>query len=96
MPTPPAPKPGLPKSLEVFSSVDDPRRAHPTTLHKLTDIIALTIMATLGGASNWVENEAHGVLDVAMDEALNRSRVGNSAQNLAFVLKLVLNLLRAE
>jgi len=57
MPTPPTPKPGLPKSLEVFSSVDDPRRAHPTTLHKLTDIIALTIMATLGGASNWVEIE---------------------------------------
>lgn len=49
--------PQLPKSLEVFLSVDDPRREHPTTLHKLTDIIALTIMATLGGAANWVEIE---------------------------------------
>jgi len=57
MPTAPTPRSQLPKSLEVFSSVDDPRREHPTTLHKLTDIIALTIMATLGGAENWVEIE---------------------------------------
>ena len=38
----------------------------------------------------------HWVLDVAMDEDLNRSRVGNSAQNLALMRKLVLNLLRLE
>jgi predicted transposase YbfD/YdcC len=57
MPTPKAPKTPLPKSLKVFSAVDDPRRQHPTTLHKLSDIIGLTIMATLGGASNWVEIE---------------------------------------
>ena len=47
----------LPKSLRVFELVEDARRVHPTTLHKLMDIIAITIMATLCGASNWVEIE---------------------------------------
>ena len=47
----------LPKSLRVFESVDDPRRVHATTLHNLMDIIAITIMATLCGAANWVEIE---------------------------------------
>lgn len=51
------PKNELPKSLLVFASVDDPRRVHATTLHNLTDIIAITIMATLCGATNWVEIE---------------------------------------
>jgi predicted transposase YbfD/YdcC len=51
------PEKQIPKSLEVFAAVDDPRRVHPTTLHRLTDIIALTIMATLSGATNWAEVE---------------------------------------
>ena len=51
------PEQELPKSLRVFESVEDPRRVHATTLHNLTDIISITIMATLCGASNWVEIE---------------------------------------
>jgi len=51
------PEQELPKSLRVFESVEDPRRVHPTTLHNLTDIISITIMATLCGAANWVEIE---------------------------------------
>jgi len=47
----------LPKTLRVFELIDDPRRVHATTLHNLTDIIAITIMATLCGATNWVEIE---------------------------------------
>ena len=47
----------IPRSLAAFESVDDPRRVHSTTLHDLMDIIAITLMATLCGAANWVEIE---------------------------------------
>ena len=47
----------LPKSLEIFAEVEDPRRDHPTTQHKLLDIIGIVIMGTLCGATNWVEIE---------------------------------------
>lgn len=45
------------ESLKVFEPVDDPRRVHPTTFHALMDIISITILGTLCGASNWVEIE---------------------------------------
>jgi hypothetical protein len=38
----------------------------------------------------------HWVLDVAMGEDTNRTRAGESAQNLALIRKLALNLLRRE
>ena len=38
----------------------------------------------------------HWVLDVAMGEDANRTRAGESAQNLALIRKLALNLLRRE
>jgi len=43
-----------------------------------------------------VENQLHWVLDVAMAEDINRSRVGHSAANLALMRKVVLNLLRRD
>lgn len=43
-----------------FKEVEDPRRDHPTTHHQLFDIIAITILATICGASNWVEIESWG------------------------------------
>lgn len=50
-------EPSVLRSLEVFGELEDPRRAHPTTQHKLLDIIGIVIMGTLCGASNWVEME---------------------------------------
>ncbi len=47
--------------------------------------------------SHWgIENGLHWVLDVAFDEDQNRTRAGHSAENLALVRKLALNLLRLE
>lgn len=47
--------------------------------------------------SHWgIENQVHWVLDVAFREDMNRSRIGHSAENLALVRKLALNLLRAD
>jgi predicted transposase YbfD/YdcC len=43
-----------------------------------------------------IENRVHWVLDVAMGEDGNRTRKGESAQNLALIRKLALNLLRHE
>lgn len=43
-----------------------------------------------------VENQCHWVLDVVFDEDNSRARVGNSAQNLAVLRRLALNLLRNE
>ena len=47
--------------------------------------------------THWeIENRVHWVLDVAMGEDGNRTRKGDSAQNLALIRKLALNLLRQE
>jgi predicted transposase YbfD/YdcC len=47
--------------------------------------------------THWeVENRLHWVLDVAMGEDSNRTRKGDSAQNLALIRKLALNLLRQD
>ena len=47
--------------------------------------------------THWeIENRVHWVLDVAMAEDANRARKGESAQNLALIRKLALNLLRRE
>lgn len=47
--------------------------------------------------THWeIENRVHWVLDVAMAEDTNRTRKGDSAQNLALIRKLALNLLRRE
>ena len=47
--------------------------------------------------THWeIDNRVHWVLDVAMGEDANRTRAGQSAQNLALIRKLALNLLRRE
>lgn len=47
--------------------------------------------------SHWgIENSLHWVLDVAFREDDNRARTGHSAENLALIRKLALNLLRLE
>jgi len=47
--------------------------------------------------THWeIEHRVHWVLDVAMGEDSNRTRNGESAQNLARIRKLALNLLRQE
>lgn len=47
--------------------------------------------------SHWgIENSLHWVLDVAFREDDNRTHTGHSAENLALIRKLALNLLRLE
>lgn len=46
--------------FSYFAVVHDPRRQHPTTLHSLEAILTITILATIGGAHNWVESEQWG------------------------------------
>jgi Transposase DDE domain len=47
--------------------------------------------------THWeIENRVHWVWDMAMGEDTNRPRKGESAQNLALIRKLALNLLRRE
>jgi predicted transposase YbfD/YdcC len=47
--------------------------------------------------THWeIDNRVHWVLDVAMGEESHRTRQGESAQNLALIRKLALNLLRQE
>ena len=69
------------------------------------DYISSLPGATDADATRWngvirphweIENRVHWVVDVAMAEDTNRTRKGDSAQNLALICKLALNLLRRE
>jgi predicted transposase YbfD/YdcC len=43
----------LEKMLEFFEDVEDPRREHPTTLHPLGSIIAISVCAVISGAEGF-------------------------------------------
>src|SRR6266487_251942 len=98
------PPTAIDQMFTFFAVVHGPRRQHPTTLHALEMIITITILATIYGAQNWVGIEHWGkakvawlwVLAVAMGEDTNRAHKGESAQHLALMRKLALNLLRQE
>ncbi|MDP9315323.1 MAG: transposase family protein, partial [Chloroflexota bacterium] len=45
--------------MEYFSNIDDPRRDHGT-LHRLEDILVLTLCAVICGADSFVAVEAFG------------------------------------
>lgn len=49
--------------LEHFSSLQDPRRDHPNKLHKLIDIIVITLCAMLAKCDTWEE-----IADYATDQ----------------------------
>ena len=60
-----------------------------------TDVDAKQLNSVI--RAHWeIENRVHWLLDVAIVEVTNRTRKGNSAQNLALIRKLGLNLLRRE
>lgn len=71
------------------------RRYDPRSLPGATDEDAQRLNRVI--RTHWeIENRVHGVLDVAMGEDVNRTRKGASAQNLALIRKLALNLWRQE
>jgi predicted transposase YbfD/YdcC len=71
------------------------RRYYISSLPGTTDQEAKRLSGVI--RTHWeIENRVHWVLDVAMGEDANRTRAGESAQNLALIRKLALNLLRRE
>ena len=71
------------------------RRYYISSLPGTTDDDAKRLSGVI--RTHWeIENRVHWVLDVAMGEDTNRTRAGESAQNLALIRKLALNLLRRE
>lgn len=71
------------------------RRSYISSLPGTTDADAKRLSSVI--RTHWeIENRVHWVLDVAMGEDANRTRAGESAQNLALIRKLALNLLRRE
>lgn len=71
------------------------RRYYISSLPGTTDEDAKRLSSVI--RTHWeIENRVHWVLDVAMGEDANRTRAGESAQNLALIRKLALNLLRRE
>ena len=71
------------------------RRYYLSSLPGATDADAQRLNHVI--RTHWeIENRVHWVLDVAMGEDINRARKGESAQNLALIRKLALNLLRQE
>jgi predicted transposase YbfD/YdcC len=71
------------------------RRYYLSSLPGTTDNDAKRLNGVI--RTHWeIENRVHWVLDVAMGEDTNRTRKGESAQNLALIRKLALNLLRRE
>lgn len=70
-------------------------RYYITSLSGATDDDAKRLNRVI--RTHWeIENKVHWVLDVAMREDENRARKDHSAENLALIRKLVLNLIRRE
>lgn len=68
-----------------------------TTRYYLSSLPGDARQIARAGRSHWgIENKLHWVLDVAFREDDNRTRAGHSAENLALIRKLALNLLRLE
>lgn len=93
--------PGLATFVMVESSrqgadqASTERRYYMSSLPGTTDNDAKRFNGVI--RTHWeIENRVHWVLDVAMGEDVNRTRQGESAQNLALIRKLALNLLRRE
>jgi predicted transposase YbfD/YdcC len=71
------------------------QRDYLSSLSGATDAAAKRLNRVI--RTHWeIENRVHGVLDVAMGEDVHRTRKGESAQNLALMRKLALNLWRHE
>ena len=80
---------------QVLDQASTERRYYISWLPGTTDDDAKRLSGVL--RTHWeIENRVHGVLDGAMGEDTNRTRAGESAQNLALIRKLALNLLRRE
>src|SRR5271170_5045884 len=50
----------LPNPLAYFSDLPEPRRQNRNKLHKLEDIVMITLCAVLGGYEDWVSIEDFG------------------------------------
>jgi predicted transposase YbfD/YdcC len=71
------------------------QRYYLSSLPGATDAAAKRFNSVI--RTHWeIENRVHWVLEVAMGEDSNRARKGESAENLALIRKLALNLLRQE
>ena len=80
---------------EILDQESLERRYYISSLPGITDDNAKRLNGVI--RTHWeIENRVHWVLDVAMGEDTNRTRKGESAQNLALIRKLALNLLRRE
>jgi len=80
---------------EILDQASMERRYYISSLPGTTDNDAKRLNRVI--RTHWeIENRVHWVLDVAMGEDTNRTRSGDSAQNLALIRKLALNLLRRE
>ena len=80
---------------QVSAQESRERRYDISSLPGTTDDDAKRLSGVI--RTHWeIENRVHWVLDVAMGEDTNRTRAGESAQNLALIRKLALNLLRRE
>jgi predicted transposase YbfD/YdcC len=84
------------ESTRYIDGVDEvEQRYYISSLPGATDADAKRLNGVI--RTHWeIENRVHWVLDVAMAEDTNRTRKGESAQNLALIRKLALNLLRRE
>jgi len=92
--------------LRVFEQVQDPR-VERGKLHRLTDILAITLLAVICGVDArtmltyvrglWgIENQLHWSWDVTFREDALRHRIGHSAENFSRIRRLALNLLRQD
>ncbi len=48
--------------LEAFTELPDPRREHPLKLHKLIDIVVITVCAVIAKSETWEEIADYGVM----------------------------------
>lgn len=87
---------GINSILKIVSRIEYPDRCSTETRYYISSLEPDIKRAIHAARGHWGVESMHWLLDVVFNEDQNRYRAGHGAQNMAFIRRFAINLLRAE